>query len=767
MSHWNLASLLRCPSALIALSALALSAGPLAAREETEQDGTDSKSTPTEEASETDEVEIIVRGDLLRGRPFGGYEPEQVLLPEDIAAYGAGSLGELVDLLLAETSSGRGRASGPPIVLINGRRVSGFREVGRYPVSAVARVEVLPEEASLAYGFAADQRVLNFVLKPNVDITTLTLRAGTPAEGGRTSGEVDGQFLKVDGARRFSLDGAFEGADELLEAERNLVFADGSTGAADRTLVPETRTWSAGFSASLGLPAGSVATLSGSIEDQRSDALFGTDPATNQLFQQTSTTRDIFAGLSVASGLGRSTWTLNGSYAHIDEASSTDLAAAPGFVRQTDLLRETWKANALLNQRLADLAAGPMTLTAALDITLERQDAGILDGAVLNQADIARNTFSGWLSLELPILAPAPIPGEFGLNANTELRNLSDFGWLATYGYGLRWKPVPSLRLLGSFTREEGAPALSDLGAPFVLTPDVRVFDFQAGQDAFATLITGGNRDLVTDSRDVFKLGVQWNPSEEPRIGISVDYTMSRIEGEIRRFALLTADFESAFPDRVTRSPSGQLLAFDIRPLQIAEGRRGEVRTAITFSKRLKTKRPRRRVVGPPKKRLRSGRPGSLRISAIHRLTLRDEARLGEAGSGPVFDLLDGGSLDRVGGTPRHQIDLSLYRWKYGFGLAAIARYQSATRVNDPSGDLRFSDLGTFGLRVTYEFNYSDAILAKLPFLEETQAAFNIGNVFNQRQRVTDPQGRTPDNLLPELLDPVGRSVRLDIRKRF
>ncbi|MEO0699597.1 MAG: hypothetical protein AAFY81_07745, partial [Pseudomonadota bacterium] len=497
--------------------------------------------------------------------------------------------------------------------------------MGRYPVSAVERVEVLPEEASLAFGFAADQRVLNFVLKPNVNITTVTARAGTPTEGGRLSGELDGQFLKVDGARRFSLDGTLESADALFEDERNLVFSDGSAGAADRTLAPERREWSAGFSASLGLPAGSVVTLSGSLEDRRTQARFGSDPTTGAALAQIVDTQDAYAGLTVASGLGPSTWTLTASYSDIGEATRTDLAALTGVVRETDLSRKNWQANALLNQRLADLAAGPMTLTASFDARLERQDTTILEGLAQNQSAIARDTFTGGLNLEVPILAPAPIPGDFSLNGNVELRRLSDFGWLVTYGYGVRWKPVPSVRLLASVTHEEGAPALNDLGAPLVVTPDARLFDFASGDDTLASLITGGNRDLVTDNRRAVKLGVQWNPSEEPRIGVNVDYTTSRIDNEVRRFALLTQELENAFPNRVPRNAAGQLLAFDIRPLQVARGLRDEVRTAITFSQRLKSKRKRRRAQGPPTQRRRSPRPGSLRISAVHRLTLRDD----------------------------------------------------------------------------------------------------------------------------------------------
>lgn len=759
----------RCGPALIL--GLALTGARLSAQEPSEEPDPpqeeDPKGLSQSESAREDEVEIIVRGEALRGRTIGGYEPEQVLLPEDILAYGAGSLGELVDLILAETSSARGPASGPPIVLINGRWVSGFREVGRYPVSAVARVEVLPEEASLAYGFAADQRVLNFVLKRNVNITTLTVRGGGPLEGAGQSGEIDGQFLKVDGARRFSLDGTLGGREAVFESERNLVFADGTVGSPNLTLAPQTRDRSAGFSASLGLPGQATATLSGSVEDERSEALFGLDAITGDVVAQVTETTDLFTGLTLASGLRRSTWTVTGSFSDRDQETLTLAGGAVQNTQEARLSRQDWQGNAVLNQRLADLAAGPLTLSGSLDIRRERQLSAVTFGLDESVSGITRDAFEAGFSLEVPLLAPEPIPGEFGVNVNGEARRFSEFGWLTTRGFGLRWKPVPSVRLLVSTTREETAPSLADLGAPEVTIPDARIFDFLSGEDRLAALVTGGNPDLLAGQRRVVKVGLQWVPSNEPRLSVNLDYTRARTDNDTRRFAVLTPEFEAAFPDRVTRGSAGELLAFDLRPVQAVRGSRDELRTAITFSKRLKTKRKRRRAEGPPTKRRRSGRPGSLRISAVHRLTLRDQVQLSESGEGLGLDLLRGAAIEQPGGTARHRLDVSLYRWKYGFGLAAIARYQSATRVDNPSGELRFSKLATFGLRTTYEFNYSDAILRKLPFLEETQVAFNIGNIFNARQRVRDRAGGTPDSFLPKVLDPFGRSVRVDIRKRF
>ncbi|MEO0464020.1 MAG: TonB-dependent receptor [Pseudomonadota bacterium] len=747
---------------------LAAVLAPLPAAATAQESGGQSASEPSGEAGDPqgDEVTIIVEGKRPTWSTLGDFEPELVLMPEDIAAYGAGSLGELLRQILAETSSGRGRSSGPPVVLINGRRVSGFREVGRYPVSAVARVEVLPEEVSLAYGFAADQRVINFILKRNVNITTATVRAGAPFEGGRTLGELDGQFLKIDGAERFSLDGTFETADAIREADRDIVFSDGSAGSSDRTIAPDTREWSAGFSASLGLPAGSVATLSGSYINTRDTALFGASSNSPDPLSQITDTSDLYTGLTVASGLAPSTWTLTASYSEIKEDTATDLDTQRPSGRETNLTRRLGQANALLNQRLASLAAGPLTLSASLDLSMRQQDSAIAEAGIISAASIGRDAIGGRVSLDLPILAPAPIPGDFALNGNVEVQRLSDFGSLVTYGYGVRWRPVPKLRLLASITQEEGEPALNDLGAPIVVTPGSRVFDFATLDNALATRVTGGNPDLVPDTRRVWKAGLQWTPSNKPRISVNLDYTSSRIDREVRRFALLTPEFESAFTDRVLRDAAGALLSFDNRPVQIGQGNRDELRTAITFSKRLATKR--RRQTGPaPAKRRRSGRPGSLRISAIHRLTLRDEARLTEASDTPVLDFLRGSSGDEVGGTPRHQFDFSMYRWKAGIGLAMAVRYQSATRVTNAGSDLRFSDLTNLGARVTYEFNYSDAILNALPVLEETLVAINVSNIFDQKQRVTGPSGQTPDNFQPDLLDPFGRLFRIDIRKRF
>ena len=124
------------------------------------------------------EADIVVTASRIRGSVDTDVPPVLELDEADIASYGADSIADLVAQLGPQTSSGRGRGGGPPVVLVNGQRVASFRELRRYPPEAIQKVEVFPEEVALQYGFRPDQRVINFILKDNfttVSYTHLTL----------------------------------------------------------------------------------------------------------------------------------------------------------------------------------------------------------------------------------------------------------------------------------------------------------------------------------------------------------------------------------------------------------------------------------------------------------------------------------------------------------------------------------------------------------------------------------------------------------------
>ena len=104
---------------------------------------------PADEFAEDDGEEIVVVGQKPRGSVVGDIPPENTLTQRDIRATGATSISELLDAVASQTGSARGRSGGRPILLLNGQRISGFRELRDLPPEAIQRMEILPEEVAL------------------------------------------------------------------------------------------------------------------------------------------------------------------------------------------------------------------------------------------------------------------------------------------------------------------------------------------------------------------------------------------------------------------------------------------------------------------------------------------------------------------------------------------------------------------------------------------------------------------------------------------
>ena len=78
--------------------------------------------------------EILVIAETLRGQIDAPVPPLLELNEADIAAYGSGSIADLISALGTQVSGGGG---GPPVILVNGVRISSFRELRSYPPEAI------------------------------------------------------------------------------------------------------------------------------------------------------------------------------------------------------------------------------------------------------------------------------------------------------------------------------------------------------------------------------------------------------------------------------------------------------------------------------------------------------------------------------------------------------------------------------------------------------------------------------------------------------
>ncbi|MBO9560870.1 MAG: TonB-dependent receptor plug domain-containing protein [Caulobacter sp.] len=176
-------------------------------------------------AAEVDAVEVVAG--KPRGSVEGDIKPDLTLNPGQIRAYGAGSISELMAFLEPQLRSSRG--DGQPVMLINGRRISGMQEIRDIPPEAIERFEILPEEVSLTYGYRADQRVVNIVLRRRFRAVTNEVGLKGATEGGRTSSDLQSTLFRVQGDQRWLFNGKISHDTPLFEDERDINrLADGA-----------------------------------------------------------------------------------------------------------------------------------------------------------------------------------------------------------------------------------------------------------------------------------------------------------------------------------------------------------------------------------------------------------------------------------------------------------------------------------------------------------------------------------------------------------
>jgi hypothetical protein len=140
----------------------------------------------------------------------------------------------------------------------------------------------------------------------------------------------------------------------------------------------------------------------------------------------------------------------------------------------------------------------------------------------------------------------------------------------------------------------------------------------------------------------------------------------------------------------------------------------------------------------------------------------------------PELDFLDGSAAGSRGGRPRHEIELQSGVFRNGLGARLTGTWQSATFVRGGAvagggsgSDLFFSDYATFGLRLFADLGQQRSLAREHPFLRGMRVILTVDNILDARPQVRDRLGVTPLSYQPGYLDPLGRTVRLTVRKLF
>jgi hypothetical protein len=107
-------------------------------------------------------------------------------------------------------------------VLLNGRRISSFAEIRDLPTEAISRVEILPEEVALKYGYSADQKVVNIVLRQRFLALVGQAGGSTSTEGGGTSTNPEANYVRIRGDNRFTVNLRYQANAKLRESQRDV-----------------------------------------------------------------------------------------------------------------------------------------------------------------------------------------------------------------------------------------------------------------------------------------------------------------------------------------------------------------------------------------------------------------------------------------------------------------------------------------------------------------------------------------------------------------
>ena len=420
------------------------------------------------QASEQDEgaesEEIVVTGSRkLPGAVIGDIPPDQTLGQAEIRSYGVSSISDLLNELSPQTTSGRG-SGGAPVVLLNGRRISSFSEIRDIPTEAIQRVEILPEEVALKYGYRADQKVVNFVLRRRFRAVTAEAADTQATEGGGNTPKGSLDMLNIARDRRLNLHVEYTSSEPLTESQRDILqperTATSALGADGnvvdqrpfRTLQSASSTFTANSVYARNIFGNVGATINGRLESTDSRSLNGLPVvALDQLGSSTQVNRALdddgvlpltqrassiaaHLGTTLNGDIGKWRWNVTGNYDRSDTQTFTetgvdasafnarigagDLTANPlGQLRASDFgalpgnrayaTQSTGELDAVANGDLFSLPAGAVSTTIKLgaetaDFKSRSYRTVDLVG-VDTRGRVSRDTVNGQVNVDVPL----------------------------------------------------------------------------------------------------------------------------------------------------------------------------------------------------------------------------------------------------------------------------------------------------------------------------------------------------------------------------
>lgn len=749
--------------------------------------------------------EIVVtapRGEAL-------VKPETEMNDQDIRRYGASSIGELVrDLAPLIGGSDDG-----PILLVNGKRMGDASAIIGFPPEALERLAILPPAAATLYGYPAQSRVVNLVLKQHFYSWNVDAELTMPTALGRDSEQVSIGRFAVDGPTYWNAQLRLSRETALLRSSRGLPSrAETITQRHPlqvlndfETLLPSSR--GAAFNVGVNRPFGSFSgSLNFNASTSRSLQILGSirwpfvpldDPAWLQLANTVAIRRQELrrplrnsqhSGMVNLSGtlsgvIGGWNTNLSASYARgwtdgliergaevptIQDVHGTNAmilnhyVSWPRSVLQVERTRsgnESWNAQLNMNTLIANFPAGPVSGNFSIGGNKSRSWNVRNDSSsgFSTRSDANQSLLNAQISLNFPLVSrnhgSFRALGEISANLSRSTFIASGSKPQSQFSAGINWSPIPNLDLRGSFVSTEIRPTIELLNAPTIEVV-TRVYDYYRQEIAEPLRITGGTPGLSVGSQQAVSFRGMLRPFNNRQITLTVEYIRQQTKGGYLPFPDLTPATEMAFPERIFRDAQGRLIRIDARAINIDHDLNTRLNTGLTL---ILSEKAKDGALSPSS--------GQISISLNHNWQLKSE--LVVAPGLPVIDRLNGD-----GAQSRHALSLDILAGKPGLGINLNGRWKSEVRVRQSgaSGDqefFRYAPMAQLDLGFFVEPENLQVGGDAPPWIAKLRFSLDIQNLFKSYQRVKINDGRIPPGYSRNEIDPLGRTIRLAIRKQF
>ncbi len=429
----------------------------------------------------------------------------------------------------------------------------------------------------------------------------------------------------------------------------------------------------------------------------------------------------------------------------------------PRLTQQAHTITRKGEFKGVANGVAIVIPSGELRATATVEAersTVDSQSRGFSDVDI----SLGRTRVEGGLSVDVPLASRdldfLPFLNKLSASLSVNVRDISDYGTLSDTSYGLNWQPVTGVQLSATVKDLGVAPDMAQKSAPTQQATNVPYFDYRTGQTAFVTTISGGNPDLRAQQAHYTVLGANLKPFSKRQLTVTINYywgAAHHLSSNISEFPAT----EAAFPDRFVRDATGRLTTVFQTPTDLYRGAQKTIQTQFNWSGPL-----RKPPSSPdPKKPFAAGYFYS-GATAVYQLSTKVELRPGL----PEVDLLKGGTVD---GSPHSR--LQVWAWAgLGYrndGVNLDWSYEGPARIDGglPQTDLHFS--GKFIINGTVHTMLHQRI--KQPWADKLTVSLQVQNIFDTRRHVEDATGVTPNRYQPAFIDPLGRTVKLTLRKLF